>query len=267
MMGDVARGQVTRNAAETYEKFFVPALFGQWGPRVVEAVDLRAGERVLDVACGTGVLARTAGERVGPEGSIVGLDPNPGMLAVAREAAPGIDWRRGSAESIPFDDGSFDAVVSQFGLMFFDDGVGAIREMARVTRPGGRIAVAVWDTLENTPGYDAVARLLQRLFGERAAAAIRVPYSLGDKARVRALFDDAGIPDATIATHDGNARFDSIESWVHTDVKGWTLADMIDDEQYELLRGEAVRELARFVGDDGTVSFPAPAHIVTAPVV
>ena len=174
------RGQVTRSAAEVYEEFFVPALFREWAPRVAAAAAIRPGQKVLDVACGTGVLAREAASRVAPGGEVCGLDRNEGMLAVARREAPGIAWRQGLAEALPYDARRFDAVISQFGLMFFDDRRRALQEMLRVLRPGGRLAVAVWDRLETSPGYAAMTALLQRLFGERVAAGLRAPFVLGD---------------------------------------------------------------------------------------
>src|SRR5690606_14251013 len=104
-----------------------------------------------------------------------GLDRNEGMLAVARREAPGIEWRAGRAEALPFLDGAFDAVVSQFGLMFFEDRVAALREIWRVLRPGGRMALAVWDALDNIPGYAAMVVLRRRLFGDRIANELRAP--------------------------------------------------------------------------------------------
>jgi SAM-dependent methyltransferase len=260
---DLDRGQITRSAAEIYEEFFVPALFAEWAPRVAAAAGIRAGHKVLDVACGTGVLAREAARRVAPGGEVAGLDRNPGMLAVAGRQAPGVAWREGLAEALPYDAGAFDAVVSQFGLMFFDDRERALQEMWRVLRPGGRLAVAVWDGLETTPGYTAMTELLQRLFGERIAAGLRAPFVLGDSDELRSLFAAAGLPEIQIATEAGTARFPSLESWVHTDVRGWTLADLIDDDQYQLLLRTAQAELKRFAGPDGKVAFAAPAHIVS----
>jgi SAM-dependent methyltransferase len=258
-------GQVTRSAAEVYEGFFVPALFQQWAGPIADAAAVRPGERALDVACGTGVLARVLAGRVGAGGSVVGVDVNEGMLAVARRTSPEIAWRLGRAEALPLASASFDVVASQFGLMFFEDRRAAIREMVRVLRPGGRLAVAVWDTLDASPGYAAVAGLLQRLFGDRIADALRVPFVLGDKRALRSLFAEAGVPDVRITTREGTARFPSIRAWMFTDVRGWTLADLLDDAQFARLVGEAERVLRPFENpDDGTVAFPAPAHVVSA---
>ncbi|HKP24836.1 MAG TPA: methyltransferase domain-containing protein [Dongiaceae bacterium] len=260
-MQDDLKGQVTRSAAEIYEEFFVPALFWQWAPVMADAVGIKAGQRVLDVACGTGAAAREAASR---DALVTGLDRNEGMLALARRIAPSVEWKAGRAEQLPFTDGSFDAVVSQFGLMFFDDRPQALREMWRVLKPGGRLAVAVWDRLESSPGYAAMAALLKRLFGRRIAGELHAPFALGDPDALRDLFSQAGIGDPKVTAHAGTARFPSIESWVRTDVKGWTLADLIDDEQYGLLLREAAVALRSYSRADGIVMFDAPALIVTA---
>jgi len=261
---NLSQGQVTRSAAEVYDDFFLPALFLEWTERMADAARIAPGQKVLDVACGTGALACEAARRVAPGGKVTGLDPNEGMLAVARRKAPGVEWRVGRAESLPFSDPAFDAVVCQFGLMFFADRVAALKEMWRVLRPGGRFAVAVWDVLEHSPGYASMTALLQRLFGDPIADELRAPFVLGDPEGLRSLCARAGIPDVEIQTPGGTARFPSIEAWVHTDIKGWTLADLIDDTQYRVLLREAERELRPYVQDDGTVKFHSPAHIVTA---
>ncbi len=258
------KGQLTHSAADVYDEFFVPSLFQQWATPVAHAAGIAPGHRVLDVACGTGVLAREAAVRAGQNGSVVGLDVNDGMLTVARRTRPHIHWETGKAEALPFADAEFDAVVSQFGLMFFEDRVAALKEMWRVLRPGGRLAVAVWDKMETSPGYVAMEQLLQRLFGDTAAQALQAPFNLGDTDLLMSLFTQAGIPNAHVDTQIGVARFPSLRAWVHTDVKGWTLADLIDDDQYELLQREAQSALAAFVQDDHSVAFDAPAHIVSA---
>ena len=262
--GQHKTGQVAASAAEIYEAFFVPALFIDWPVQVLTAADVGPGNHVLDIACGTGILARHAAAVIGSKGSVTGVDINEGMLAVARKQNPNITWELGAAESLPFDPGTFDRVVSQFGLMFFNEPVQSISEMRRVIRPGGKIGVAVWASLEDTPGYAAVANLLNELFGPEVARSIEAPYSLGDTQKLGALFDAGGVHDVTIETIPGKARFDSIESWIYTDIKGWTLAEVIDDDGYERLRREASKKLSRFVLADGSVEFDAPAHIVTA---
>jgi trans-aconitate methyltransferase len=255
-------GQMTRNAAEVYEEFFLPALFQQWVTHVANAAGVQAGHRVLDVACGTGVLARAIAERVGSN-HLVGVDVNEGMLEVAKRKAPEIDWKQGQAESLPFDDNTFDKVVSQFGLMFFQDRPAALREMRRVLKPGGSMAVAVWNALEHLPGYAALTDLLQQLFGSHVADALRAPFVLGDIQTLHSIFVEAGISGTKIVTHEGTARFPSLESWVFTEAKGWILGALLDDAQYEVLLKEAKRVLQKFVTTDGTVVFSASAHIVS----
>lgn len=263
-MSDNSKGQVTHSAAEIYETFFVPALFQEWAARVAEAARLAPGQAAIDIACGTGVLAREAAKHVAPGGRVIGLDRNDAMLAMARRMAPGIEWRSGRAEALPFTDQSFDVVLSQFGLMFFEDRNAALKEMWRVLRPGGHLAVAVWGSLDQSPGYAAMTTLLQRLFGERIADELRAPFRLGDPALFGSLFTKAGIPAVDIRSQDGTARFPSIETWVHTDIKGWTLADKIDDAQYDKLLREAGTVLRPYLGGDGTVAFRNPALIATA---
>ena len=257
-------GQLIRSAAEVYEAFFVPALFGQWPGRVLDTAQLTAGDDVLDVGCGTGILACAAARRLNDSGSVTGIDINDGMLTIARKTSEPVTWQRGPAEHMPFPDRSFDRVVSQFALMFFADQKAGLQEMARVTRPGGTITIATWASIDQSPGYAAMVELLQRLFGDEVATALMAPFTLGTEDQLHDLIDKI-LPNATVAQHQGLARFSSIESWVHTDVRGWTLADMIDDGQYAHLLAAAKKELADFVDTNGQVRFPAPALIATAP--
>lgn len=257
-----ATGQVNADAARIYDAFFVPALFAEWAQPVCDAAEIRPGDRVIDIACGTGVAAREAAKRSGGRGNVTGIDRNSGMLAVAQEQAPHIDWHEGRAEALPFKDCSFDVALCQFGLMFFEDQVLALREMRRVIGPGGRAVVAVWDRAENSPGYAAMIDLIDRMFGHVAADALRAPFALGDLGALSSLLHMAGWGDATINTRIGAARFDSITEWVRMDVRGWTLADMIDDDQYDALVRAAKEELVRFAGSDSTVTFAAPGHII-----
>ena len=249
--------------AEVYERAFVPALFAQWGPVVADAAGVAPGARVLDVGCGTGAATVAAADRAGPGGRAVGLDPNPEMLRVARRK-PGIKWVEGRAEALPFPDAAFDAVVSQFAMMFFEDRVAALREMKRVLVPGGRMAVAVCGAVEASPGYGALARLLDRLFGCGVGDAFRAPFVLGDAKLMRELGAEAGLEDAAVVERVGEVRFPSIADLVATErACVWTLGGMLDEEQFARLTDAAERELAPFVAKD-SVAFAMPALILTA---
>jgi SAM-dependent methyltransferase len=266
MHGPELRDQIA--GARAYEELHVPALFKQWCPRLLDAAGVGTGDRLLDVACGTGVLAREAATRVGREGYVTGVDPGRGMLAVARELAPDIEWKEGIAESLPYPDRFFDTIGCQFGLMFFNDRVKALQEMIRVARPGGRVAVAVWDSLENSNAYPVEVRLIQRLAGEAAADALRAPFALGDKDALAALLEGSGVESVSVATHDGTARFPSIRSMVEADLRGWlpVMGVFLDELQIRSILEEAERALANYVTEDGHVVFNSPAHIATGVV-
>ena len=255
----------THSPAEVYDTRFVPALFGQWGPVVAAEAGVREGDRVLDVACGTGALTLAAAGIAGPSGSVVGLDANPEMLAVARRKPAHIEWLEGRAEDLPLPDDSFDAVVSQFAFMFFDDKPQALREMMRVLKPGGRLAVAVCDAVENSPGYRAFAALLDRLFGRNVGDAFRAPFTLGDAGRLHEICRDADIGDAEVVQRTGKVRFSSIDGLVSTErACAWTLGGVLTDEQFERLLQESQTALKPFVTEGGTVEFDMPALIIRA---
>ncbi|MCP1337790.1 methyltransferase domain-containing protein [Futiania mangrovi] len=253
------------NPAEVYEHCFVPALFAQWGPVTAAAARIGPGDHVLDVACGTGVLAGAAAERAGPRGTVVGLDVNPQMLAVARASQRPVEWVEAPAEALPFADATFDAVVSQFGLMFFDDRAGALREMRRVARPRGRIAVTVCDNIRHSAGYSAFAQLLDRLFGRGVGDAFRAPFALGDAEVLKRLATEAGLPGAAVARRSGDVSFPSVASLVSTErACAWTLGGILDEGQFEHLLEAAETELAPFAREDGSIVFEMPALILTA---
>jgi ubiquinone/menaquinone biosynthesis C-methylase UbiE len=256
--------QQLENTAAAYDRLLAPAVLQPWTHLVADAADIGSGQRVLDVACGTGVLTRTALARAGADGSITGLDINPGMLSVAARNAPEIEWHRGEAESLPFRDASFDAVISQFGLMFFADQAAAPREMLRVLVRGGRLAVAVFDSLERNPAYEAMAGVFERAVGNDVASALRFPFSLGDEKRLASLFASAGIPDAAIASHQTTGRFASVSDMVRADVEGWFpfAGISLDRVQVEAVTREAERALRPYLTAGG-VEFPISAHIVS----
>jgi SAM-dependent methyltransferase len=253
------------DAASAYETLMVPALFGPWAAKVAAAARIEPGDRVLDVGCGTGVLSREVASRTGATGFVAGLDPNPGMLEVARRLAPAVEWRQGVAESLPFRDRSFDAVVSQFGLMFFENRREALGEALRVLVPAGRLAVAVWDALDRIPAYGAEAALLERVAGPQAAAALHAPFVLGDRRDLAALFTDAGVASVEVVTERGVARFPSVRVMVEADLRGWlpVMGIVLPEEQVGRILAEAEHVLGPYVTADGSVAFDLSAHLVT----
>lgn len=188
------------------------------------------------------------------------------MLAVANELAPAVTWRQGAAESMPFPDHSFDAVVSQFGLMFFEDRQQAVREMLRVLTAEGRLAVAVWDALETMPAYAAEVALLERLAGRPAAEALRAPFVLGNRDDFSSLFRNAGPASVVVTTHEGTARFPSIRVMLEADLRGWlpVMGVLLTEEQIGRVLTEAEADLVKHVGPDRTVAFAVRAHVVAA---
>jgi len=110
---------LTLEQARAYEDLFVPTLFSQWVETLLDCAGVDEGQRVLDVACGTGVVARAAARVVGPNGLVSGIDLNPAMIQVAREVDPSIDWRVGDAADLPYEDRWFDVALCQSALFFF----------------------------------------------------------------------------------------------------------------------------------------------------
>lgn len=188
------------NAAENYQKYFVPVIGGPFARDLVDEAGLRPGERVLDVACGTGTIARLAAERVGSGGSVSGLDVNAGMLGVARSlpSAISINWYETAAESVPLPDDSFDVIFCGLGLQFFTDKSAALREMQRVLKPGGRVYIS---TPIPSALFDLFDRAIARHVSEEASAFVHAVFSLNDPREMEALLGDAGLSAITTRTH------------------------------------------------------------------
>lgn len=245
-------------AAAYYEKHFVPAIFSDWAGRLVDAVEIAPDDRVLDVACGTGIVARTVAERLGNPVRVTGIDLNASMIKVARGLQPGIDWHEGDVTNLPFAPESFDVVLCQAALMFFPDRVAALREMQQVLRPGGRIAVLTWD---ESAGYKSTAEIIAEVEGTETAEEFLFPFSLSNPDDVVELFTKAGLHSAKVESHPGVSRFSSIEAFVRTEIDGWVFHGRVD---VDALLPLAEDKLVSYCDDDGSIGLPLGGHIVSA---
>ncbi|MEQ6916770.1 methyltransferase domain-containing protein [Halomonas aquatica] len=251
-------------AARAYEALFVPSLFRQWPSRLLDNARVASGDRVLDVACGTGVLAREALPRVAPSGVVVGLDAMAGMLEVARELSPEVVWRQGDAQQLPFEAEAFDAVLSQFGLMFFPDKPAALREMHRVLVPTGRLAVAVFDGLEHNATFAREVALLERIAGEAAAEALRSPFVLGDTEALARMAREAGMEAVEVTTLTGTADFPGIGDLLEADLRVWLpfMGVSLDEATIQEVLAQAREELADVIDPRGHAVFELSVHLL-----
>ena len=256
-------------AASYYEEKFVPALFQHWAPVIVNAVGVESGDRVLDVACGTGVVTRNIIELIGDGPVLSALDISAGMIEVARTFAPQVDWRVGNAIDLPYADNSFDRVVCQYGLMFFPDRVKALKEMRRVLKPGGRLAVSVWNTLENNPVIAGKVKILQDMVGSEAASALSMPFCLGELAPLEQMAEAAGIQRFEVQTQAGEACFTDLREFVDGELRGWLpiMNVHLEETQIQAIYEECQRWFSHYNDPiDHRFIMPTSAHIFTASV-
>jgi ubiquinone/menaquinone biosynthesis C-methylase UbiE len=255
------------NPPANYERYFVPAIGAPLAVDLVDRAALRPGERVLDVACGTGVVARLAAQQVGATGSVAGLDVNPGMLAVARAATPpgmAIEWHEASAEAMPLPDASFDVVLCQMGLQFMPDKHAALREMWRVLARDGRL-------LLNAPGptpraLAIMGEALARHVRPEAAGFVHQVFSLHDTAEIENLVRGAGFRDVDVQTHTKTLRLPPAEEFLWQCVHSTPLAGavaQVDDQQLRALERDVVDQWQEFV-QDGALTLPVRMVVATA---
>lgn len=256
------------SAAERYERVAVRYILGPWAPGLVEHAALQPGECVLDVACGTGVVARLAAQKVGAEGHVTGLDLNPGMLAVARSLPPvsgaPITWVESSAGAMDVLDAAFDVVVCQQGFQFFPDQPAALREIHRVLVPGGRVALSVWKGagLYSTAVGEAIAQHVDVDTATRFRASRVVPSAEA----LHRLLVEAGFHDVDVHLVTMTIHLPPIEEYVPLHLAATPIAAVIEaltEETRAALVSDAASALQPYVDGDG-VALPEETHIATA---
>ena len=272
-------------AAEIYERQLVPAMFKPFARDLIQLCNIRRSDRILDVACGTGIVSRLATDYVDRTvGKVVGVDINPVMLNVARHCSVGkdIEWKEGSALSLPFPEESFDLVICQQGLQFFPDRLEALTQMNRVLVGAsntigdknygyGRLVLSVWTSIKDSPGFSILERLLQETISHEAATIMQLPHSLSDSTELVSLVKAAGFGKILSKEVTKAISFSSIEEFVVGYTSGSMLASYFSDRKKvdDILRNKLLKsassELSHFVDEhSGKLSFPLRTHLIFA---
>ena len=270
--------------SEIYEQHLVPVMFEPFARDLIKLCNIKRYERILDVACGTGIVSRLAIDYVNASvGKVVGIDINPIMLNMARRCSTGrnIEWKEGSALSLPFPDGSFDLVICQQGLQFMSDRNKAVREMNRVLISGsnredkhssyGRLVLSVWTSIKDSPGFSILQRLLLDTISDEAATILQLPHSLSDIKELVSLVRAAGFNKILSKEITKTISFPSVEEFVIWYTNGSMLAsyfndnENVDDISKNELLNRASSELSPFVNENtGILSFPIRTCLIFA---
>jgi ubiquinone/menaquinone biosynthesis C-methylase UbiE len=262
--------QLSGSASEAYERYIVQAFMRSWTDGLLDAANVAARTRILDVACGTGVVARQAASRLGKQGYVVGVDLNEGMLSIARThpqpSGASIEWKLGNATALPFSEATFDVVLCQQGLQFFPDKPAALRDMRRVLVPTGRLVLSVWRRISHCPWQRAVADALERHVGSDATTGIRGAFALADREELRSLITAAGFRTVRIRIDSQMIRYPSLEEFVPgylsaTPVAG--IAATLDEPTRAAILREIETSLQPYMDDEGLAA-PIEAHVVVA---
>lgn len=251
-----------------YEHVLVGSLFRPWVDDLLDRVGLKAGDSVLDVACGTGIVARVARQRLGPSARIVGVDVSAPMLLVARETGPDIEWREGNAMWLPVpDDEKFDVVLCQQGLQFVSDKLAAAREMRRVLTPGGRVAVSTWLGLEQNPIFLELHEVAVRQIGHIDDTR----FSFGDGEVLRKVLQDGGLRDVSVVQLRKTLRVPDAEAFLRLNSMALMGMSKVSSQLSEngrahlltLMQRESAPILARY-RDNGGIVFEMGTNVASA---
>ena len=248
-------GTIDTSAAEAFEKYLVPTVFGPWSRSLVDLADPKPGERLLDVGCGTGAAARYAVDILPEQGAVAAIDLNAGMIAHARTLDPkeAVDWRQGDIMALPFDDGRFQHIIGNQVLQFLPDRRGALVEMQRVMTGDGRAVFGVYCQLDLCPAHCAVAQALEK--HDVDPAGIQHPYSFGDPLILGDVLADAGFRDISVVRRTMEARFASPKAFVEALAAGGPSArhalEQLDSDGLSQVIGEVTAALDHYVDADG----------------
>jgi ubiquinone/menaquinone biosynthesis C-methylase UbiE len=255
----------TPKIAEIYEQILVPTIFAPWAEEILErARPIGAADRILDLGCGTGIVARLLRERLGAGTRLTGADASAAMIAHARELAPEIEWIEANATKLPFADASFELCVSQQMLQFVPEPAAALREIRRVLVPGGRLVAATWRPRHELPLFDVLGRIAERHLG----AANEKRFLLGDDAALRELLVDAGFSDPRVEIVTRIDRFPAFPYRMSALAANFDLSALSAEERearLSALEAESEKAAEQFAADGG-IAAPARANLISAKV-
>ncbi len=270
-MSDNSGFQVDDNAPRYYEShvelFMAPFVHS------LVASAVRPGDAVLDVACGTGFAARSASTVTGASGRVIGSDLNADMIAMAKSLSSGegsnITWQQASALDLPFADGEFDTVISQQGIQFFPDSAAGLRDMARVTKPGGRLAATVWAEQEQSPYLQSVFGMLTQHCGADPNANAKV-FANGGQDQVRGWFKSADLGSTSIELVEATVSMPPIMEYVPDHLKALPPLSRgnyfeLDTEAQNSLLRQIENELSEYQ-KDSSLEVPFRSFVATTTV-
>jgi len=255
---------------ELYDQYMVPMIFQEFAEDLAARVAARSPMSVMETAAGTGVLTRALAPLLSSEARYVVTDLNPPMLAQAQDRQlpdERLSWQPVDALSLPFDDGMFDAVCCQFGVMFFPDRVAGYKEARRVLRPGGLYAFNTWDRIEDNEFAHIVEQTLADVFPDDPPVFMsRTPHGYFDTERIRRDVEAAGFSDVEIATIETGSPAPSAMHAAIAYCQGTPFRNEIAARNAELLRvvtDKVAASIAERFGD-GPISGRIRGHVVTA---
>jgi ubiquinone/menaquinone biosynthesis C-methylase UbiE len=267
-MSTVSYRNYSGSAAENYQRHFVPSIAEPASAALLEAIGLRPGERVLDVACGTGVVARHAAELVGPTGTVTGVDIAPDMIDVARAtpapATPPIDWHVGDATALPFPDDSYDVALCQMGLMFVEDRSAAVAEIHRVLAAGGRVAVSTPGEIQ--PPFVVLEEAIVEHINPDLGGFVRAVFSMHDPDGVARLLRDAGFEDVSAAVARARLRLPAPKDFLWQYINLTPMAPLVaraPEHAQQAMERQAVEAWQPYVVD-GVIDAEQPLVVATA---
>jgi len=242
--------EITDGLVRAHEQYLVPAIYSQWASRVADIAEIEVGQEVLDVACGTGSLARAAQFETGLKGKVTGLDLSEKMLEAARRSSQLIDWKLGDAAAMPFENDRFDRVMCQFSFMFINNRVATIKEMIRVCKPDGMVILAIWGPLAPSSAYDDLIRIIREVSGDHAAKKLALPWDLGKPGVMDSLLISSGVNEYECHERVGLAKYPSIRALLEAHLHLAGEFDKLDEGAFQALLNTAEINLHKHLSPD-----------------